>query len=145
MYINEKKALTLVASILDLFYDGSAPTRVQFNEVLRELGVTSPEDMKSSFWGRAIVEEIEREYCKVRFLNGQWYCVGYDEQGNKVSPKYFPTNSRYTGGNSGWGTMGTYCSDCGALIAEYAVDKDGVPTDLLWTEEDVHGYECPVE
>ena len=51
------------------------------------------------------------------------------------------TYSRYTGGNSGWGTLAIFCTDCDTMIAEYECDQDGIPTTLIWSEEDTHV--CP--
>lgn len=46
------------------------------------------------------------------------------------------TTSEYTGGNNGWGTMIVKCSICGEVIEEWEVDELGVPTNLIFRDED---------
>lgn len=84
MFINTKKALSLIFSILDPWYNGSAPTVEQLNSVLHELGVSCPEDEKSSFWGRALIEAIERDYTRVTFANGEYHLFDYDDDGEYI-------------------------------------------------------------
>lgn len=50
------------------------------------------------------------------------------------------TLSHYTGGNAGWGTMVHTCPDCGATVAEYECDEDGIPTRCIFDDTDTH--EC---
>ncbi len=48
------------------------------------------------------------------------------------------TLSQYTGGTSGWGTMISKCADCGAIVAEYECDDNGVPTVAIFDDIDSH-------
>lgn len=50
------------------------------------------------------------------------------------------TLSHYTGGNAGWGTMVSVCADCGAVVAEYECDENGIPTEAIFDDTDSH--EC---
>ena len=49
--------------------------------------------------------------------------------------------ARYTGGNTGWGTLVYTCEICGEDIAEYEVDEYGRPVKALWDETESHV--CP--
>lgn len=51
------------------------------------------------------------------------------------------TLSHYTGGNSGWGTMVCTCADCGAVVAEYECDEDGIPMETIFDCADSHQCE----
>ena len=84
MFTPIKKALALIESILDPFYNGSAPTVERLNAVLHELGVTCPEDEKNSFWGRALIEAIERDYTRVTFANGEYHLFDYEDDGMPI-------------------------------------------------------------
>lgn len=83
--MTNKRALQLIESILDPLYNGSAPTEEQLNSVLHEFGVTCPEDEKNSFWGKALLETIEREYqTRVTFAKGTYRLFDYDEDGRYI-------------------------------------------------------------
>lgn len=49
--------------------------------------------------------------------------------------------SRYTGGNSGWGTLVYECVDCGEIVAEFECDEFGIPVRKVFDIEDTHT--CP--
>ena len=46
------------------------------------------------------------------------------------------SNSHYTGGNNGWGTLVYECDLCGAPVAEFNVDENGIPTDPIFDYTD---------
>lgn len=47
-------------------------------------------------------------------------------------------NSMYTGGNEGWGTIQTFCSLCGEMVAEYECDGDGRPVRCIFNNVGNH-------
>ena len=48
------------------------------------------------------------------------------------------TLSQYTGRNNGWGTMQSFCSICGEIVAEYECDEDGRPIRCLFNNIERH-------
>ena len=49
--------------------------------------------------------------------------------------------SHYTGGNSGWGTLVSECTNCGEIVAEYECDALGIPVKVIFDQSDTH--QCP--
>ena len=46
--------------------------------------------------------------------------------------------SRYTGGNSGWGTLVYECADCGEIVAEYECNTLGIQVKPIFDHTGTH-------